>query len=190
MLRASYVVALVLIVLSASVIAESEGVFDTPKKLDTEGFQEIFAQVGDNIFVAGQPSPEGLERAKSLGVSKVVNLRTDFEMNNRNMVPFDEAAKLEEMGIDYVHIPLGGPDTPYTPAAVKQLAQAIDSAEGGVLLHCTVAFRATHLWSAYLIAEEGVPFDEAIGIARELNLGGLPLEGFLDKPLTIVPAEQ
>ncbi len=161
--------------------------FKTPESLDTTGFQETFARIGPGLYIAGQPSEEGLRRAKALGVTRVINLRTDFEMNNRDVVPFDEAALVGQLDMDYVHIPLGGPQTPYSPAAVDQFAQAIAQKEP-VLLHCTVAWRATHLWTAYLIDKQGLAFEEAVRIGRQLNLGGLPLEGFLGRPLTITPA--
>jgi hypothetical protein len=60
-----------------------------------------------------------------------------------------------------------------------------------VLLHCTVAWRASHLWAAYLIAERGVPVEEALANARAINLGDIdhrmsgrqPVEEFLNRSL-------
>ncbi len=163
------------------------GYFAQPKMQDTGGFREVFVQVAPNVYMAGQPDEEALARIKDLGVTTVVNLRTHMEMDNREVVPYDEAAAVAALGMDYVHIPSGGPDTPYAPAMLDTLADTLANAEGKVLLHCTVAWRATHLWTAYLIKHQAVPFPEAIEIARQLNLGNLPLEGFLGEPLTIGP---
>ena len=168
----------------------NEDYWPQPKKLDTTGFREIFAQIGADIYIAGQPAPEGLQRVKELGVTRIINLRTTMEMDNREVVPFDEAQAVKDLGIEYVHIPLGGPDTPYSLAGLDQFAQAMSEAQGPVLLHCTVAWRATHMWTAYLIKHKKVPFAEAVVIGRELNLGRLPLEGFLDQPLTFAPANK
>jgi hypothetical protein len=62
------------------------------------------------------------------------------------------------------------------------------SAEGKVLLHCTVAWRASHLWAAYLIRDRSVPVTVALGQARKINLmddmrmsDQQPLEGFLGR---------
>jgi hypothetical protein len=61
--------------------------------------------------------------------------------------------------------------------------------EGKVLLHCTVAWRASHLWGAYLI-QQGVSAADALTHARAINLmddhrmdssGRQPLELFLGK---------
>ena len=65
-----------------------------PQKLDVEGFQAVLASTGD-VYVGGQPSREALDWLKSEGVTTVVNLRTQPEMDNRSRVPYDEAAALK-----------------------------------------------------------------------------------------------
>ncbi|HET9452695.1 MAG TPA: hypothetical protein VFO66_00325, partial [Gemmatimonadaceae bacterium] len=59
-----------------------------------------------------------------------------------------------------------------------------------VLLHCTIAWRASHLWGAYLIQKKGLPVAEALRHARAINLdarvpvqGRLPIEHFLDRDM-------
>lgn len=153
-----------------------------PVALDSDGFQEVLVQVGD-VYISGQPTPEGIARLKSLGVSTVVNLRTAREMNSRAIVPFDEAQLLSELGMTYVHIPSGGPDTPYAPEMVDRFAEALAQAQGKVLLHCTVAWRASHLWTAYLTRYKGIALPLAVEHARQINLGKIPLEGFLGEDL-------
>ena len=39
-----------------------------------------------------------------------------------------------------------------------------------ILLHCTVAWRASHLWAAYLIKDRGVAIEPALANARAINL--------------------
>ena len=100
-------------------------------------------------------------------------------------VGFDEAALAGELGIRYVYIPLGGSgENSFSPKALDTFAAAMASADGKVLLHCTVAWRASHLWAAYLIRERNVPVATALSQARQINLmDGMsptePLEGFL-----------
>ena len=161
----------------------------TPQQLDPEGFNQVLVQVGDNLFIAGQPSPEGFVRLRAEGVTTVVNLRTDREMNSREIVSFDEAALLEELGLEYVHIPSGGPDTPYTPEMVDRFASALGAAEGKVLLHCTVAWRASHLYTAYLTRYKSMPLADAVTHGQAINLGHLPLEGLLGERLTYKVAD-
>jgi uncharacterized protein (TIGR01244 family) len=175
--------ALVALGLSSLAAAEDEH-FAEPRTLSSDGFQQVFSQIGPRIYIGGQPTEAGLARAKALGVTTVVNLRTDFEMNDRDTVPFDEAAEIERLGMQYVHIPQGGPNTAYSPEAVERFAQAVAKADGNVLLHCTVAWRASHLWTAYLIRYQDVPVSDAIAIGKRVNLGGMPLEGFLGQEIT------
>ncbi|MEM7079897.1 MAG: sulfur transferase domain-containing protein [Pseudomonadota bacterium] len=165
--------------------AEEPTVFSAPQTLDAEGFREVLARIAPGILIAGQPTPAGLRRAQAMGVTGVINLRTHMEMDDRSIVDFDEAALLEELGMTYIHIPLGGPDTPYNPAAVDALAEALEDDAGAILLHCTVAWRATHLWLAYLVRHHGYSVPAAVAVGRQLNLGTLPLEGFLGQPLHI-----
>ncbi|XOV85016.1 MAG: beta-lactamase hydrolase domain-containing protein [bacterium] len=170
--------------------AQSPDFLRAPQAMDAEGFQEVLFKVAPNVYLSGQPDETGFARARSLGVTRVINLRTRMEMDNREVVPFDEAQLLAELEMEYVHVPAGGPDTPYSPATVASVAQAIADAQGNVLLHCTVAWRATHLWTAYLLQHKGVPFAQAVAVGRQLNFGTFPLEGFLDTPLTIAPRSQ
>jgi uncharacterized protein (TIGR01244 family) len=162
-----------------------------PVTLDTTGrFQDRAVQVGEDVFVSGQPTERGLRELKAQGVTTVVNLRTPEEMT-RN-VPFDEPALVKELGMRYVYLPVRGtPEYPYSPATLTAFAEAVNSAEGKVLLHCTIAWRASHLWAAYLISR-GIPVDSALANARAINLmdqhrmgqnGRQPVEDFLDKSL-------
>jgi uncharacterized protein (TIGR01244 family) len=159
-----------------------------PVILETTGmFQAKFVSVGDDMFIGGQPTERALRDLRGKGVTTVVNLRMPEEMAQ---VGFDEAALLKELGIKYVHIPMRGTaENPYGPQALDTFTAAMASANGKVLLHCTVAWRASHLWAAYLIRERHTPVTTALSQARLINLmddmrmGGTqqPLEGFLGR---------
>ena len=161
-----------------AVPAVTSGRAPLPEQLEVEGFQAVLARTGD-VYVGGQPSREALDWLKSDGVTTVVNLRTQPEMDDRERVPYDEAAALDSLGIEYVHIPLGANGAPYTPAALERFAEAVDSAGGKVLLHCTVGWRASHMWVAYLARHRGMELDEAIEHGRAINLGTPPYEELL-----------
>jgi protein-tyrosine phosphatase len=86
----------------------------------------------------------------------------------------------------------GTADYPYSPEIVTKFADALQKSNGKVLLHCTIAWRASHLWAAYLIRERGIPVDEALANARAINLmdthrmgenGKQPVEEFLGRTL-------
>jgi uncharacterized protein (TIGR01244 family) len=166
------------------------GKVPAPVALDTRGlFQDKFARVGDDVFISGQPTERALRELRAQGVTTVVNLRSPPEMNR---VPFDEAALVKELGMEYVYLPMRGtPELPYSPAAVKSFAAAMSNAKGKVLLHCTIAWRASHLWAAYLIQYRDVPVASALEQARTINLmddhrmdgDRQPVEAFLGRSL-------
>jgi len=164
-----------------------------PVALDTRGlFQDKLAKVGDDVFISGQPTEQGLRGLRDQGVTTVVNLRSPPEMAR---VPFDEAALVKQLGMEYVYLPMRGTaELPYSPAAVKSFADAMSNAKGKVLLHCTVAWRASHLWAAYLIQYRNVPVATALQQARMINLmddmrmdgDKQPVESFLGRSLSEV----
>src|SRR6267142_1449292 len=162
-----------------------------PVVLETRGlFQDKFASVGSDVFISGQPTERALRDLHAQGVTTVVNLRTPEEMSKR--VPFDEPALVKQLGMEYVYLPMRGTaEFPYSPAAVKSFAAAMSSAKGKVLLHCTIAWRASHLWAAYLIQDRDVPVATALQQARMINLmddmrmdgDRQPVEAFLGRSL-------
>jgi uncharacterized protein (TIGR01244 family) len=163
-----------------------------PVPIDTTGrFLAAAVRVGDDFFIAGQPTERALREMHDQGVTTIVNLRSPEEMQNQ--VKFDERAVVGQLGMKYVYLPMRGtPEFPYSPDAVTKLAAAVAGANGKVLLHCTVAWRASHLWAAYLISERGVDVETALGNARAINLmddhrmgpgGRQPVEDFLNRTL-------
>jgi uncharacterized protein (TIGR01244 family) len=163
------------------------GPVPNPVPLDTTGlFQSKFVSVGDDMFIAGQPTEKALRELKAKGVTTVVNLRMPEEMAR---VGFDEAALAKELGLTYVYIPMrGSADYPYGPKQLDTFAAAMAAANGKVLLHCTIAWRASHLWAAYLIRDRKVPVADALAQTRMINLmddmrmgDQQPLEGFLGR---------
>lgn len=140
------------------------------------------------VFIGGQPDEAALSRFAKTGVTVVVNLRTTAEMDDRERVPFDEAAVVDALGMEYVHIPLGGDEHPYTPEAVRRFADVLEKHDGLVLLHCTVAWRASYMWSAYLVTEQGLSLDRAMARGESIAIGDLPIEGLLGRPVVLVYA--
>ncbi len=132
------------------------------------------------VYIAGQPDEQAFERfVRENGVTVVVNLRTQREMDNPEHVPFDQPALLDRLGVEYVHIPLGGDDNPYTPAAVDTFAEALARHEGAALLHCAVAWRASHMWAAYLARHRGFSVSEAHRHGAAMLVDDTPFEMLL-----------
>ncbi len=172
MIRA--LVPLLVIFLSLPAIGE----MPAPEVLPGKEFQDVLARIG-NVYVSGQPSKAGLADLRDKGVLTVVNLRTPEELSGKGGPDFDEAVAVDALGMAYVSLPAGGKEHPYSPATLTQFAAVADAAEGGVLLHCKSATRATHLWVAYLVKYKGLSMEAALAQGRAINFGELPLEGFM-----------
>jgi uncharacterized protein (TIGR01244 family) len=143
---------------------------EKPTKIEyPAGGEGVIARSGP-VFISGQPTEESLRKLiADEGITVVINLRSPQEMEDRKSVPFDEAAVLKELGVDYVQVPLSRPDHPASPAKVDQVAAALATHQGKALMHCGVAGRASHMWAAYLIRHRGVDPEVAIAEAGTIQ---------------------
>ncbi|MBZ0089338.1 MAG: MBL fold metallo-hydrolase, partial [Thermoanaerobaculia bacterium] len=137
------------------------------------------------VYISGQPTAETLAELRRRGVTAVVNVRTAEEMADREQVPYDEAALAAELGLDYVHVPIGGVDHPFRPEVLDRLADVLARHSGPVLLHCTVGYRASWVWTGYLARDLGLPVDQALARGESMAISRHPLGLLLDRPLRI-----
>jgi len=146
------------------------------------GHENLF-RVGD-VYIAGQPSFQGFDQLKELGIARVINLRGPKEMDDIEAVPFDEPSAVEELGIHYVHIPLGERND-YQPEVVETLAAVLAKSEEPVLIHCASGGRASYLWAAYLVRYKGLDYDEAYKHARAMAISTTSFERLLGEELEV-----
>ncbi len=118
----------------------------------------------EDLVVAGQPSLEQLQTLSREGFTTVVNLRRDGEFED-----FDEAADVARLGMRYVHIPVKDVAA-ITEMDARALHEAISSASGPVLLHCTVGWRAGGLLAIERYLFHGASRDEALQIASDAHM--------------------
>lgn len=142
------------------------------------------------VFIAGQPSADALRRLRELGVTLDVTLRTGEELADREQVPYDEAALARELGLEFVHLPIGGKESPWRGEVLDRLHEALTRHRGPVLLHCTVAWRASWVWAAYLVKYGGLGVDEAMARGRAIGLGDDPLALLLGRPTRLVLGDE
>ena len=87
-------------------------------------------ELADKITASGQPKEDGLKEIAEDGYVAVIDLRTASE--NRGM---DEQGIVENLGMEYVALPISGRDAINFENAVK-LAQILNSYDQPVLVHC------------------------------------------------------
>jgi len=102
-------------------------------------FADLAVERSGNLYLAGQPDRAALEAAREAGVVAVVNLRQAVEMT------WDEASAVEQLGLAYYHVPVGGSND--RSAAFAEVDRIVADLDGPVLVHCASGGRV-RLWLA------------------------------------------
>ncbi len=119
----------------------------------------------DGILTGGQPSPEQMAQAARAGYRTVVNLRTDGEPG------FEwEAARVSELGMTYVRIPVGGP-AGFSRESARRLAEVLeDPASQPAMIHCATGNRVGALLALHAGWNQGASVEEALELGRRAGL--------------------
>ena len=145
-----------------------------------------FLYAAGDFFLAGQPEKETFDSLYSAGLKMVINIRTVEEMETHTVQAYDESEYVKAIGLDYVHVPVGG-SAGFTPEAVAAINDAIKKARGKVLIHCRSAGRATLAWMAWLIRYDGYTIDQAVELGKKAQFS-FPLEDLLGYGVTMKKA--
>lgn len=125
------------------------------------------AEPFDGIITSGQPEADHLKALATLGYTAVIDMRTDSE--NRG---FDEKAQLEELGMDYVLLPVSGRDGINFDNARALDRILSDHAGQKVLVHCGSSNRVGAIF-ALRASLAGDSDTEALEIGRSAGLKSL-----------------
>ncbi len=113
-----------------------------------------FAEVTPSLFRGAQPSHEGLEALRNLGVNLIVDLRGSASK--------DEEATAKKLGMQYISIPSHCPYPKDDPFA-KFLRVLRENPAKRVFVHCRLGDDRTGMAVAsYRMAEEGWSAEEAM----------------------------
>jgi protein tyrosine phosphatase (PTP) superfamily phosphohydrolase (DUF442 family) len=102
-------------------------------------------------------------------------------MENRDWMPYDEAAALGALDLEYIHIPM----EEWTPEVVDSFARALADHEGSAILHCAVAWRASLVWASYLVRHRAMDLNQAMEQAGTIYPLHWPLEGLLGRDVDL-----
>lgn len=130
-----------------------------------------------SILLAGQPSPEDLELAAERGIKTVITLRKTGEID------WDEAGKVNELGLDFHQFEIGPPETLTDDIFDQSLALLATSDESPVLLHCASANRVGAIWLAHRVLNDGIAVEDA---RKEAKTVGLRTPGYEQKALDFI----
>jgi len=120
-----------------------------------------FQKVAEGLYRGGQPTREGFEALRRMGIKTIVNLRAEH----------DEQALVKELGMNHVHIPLNSADRIPEEAIQTFLRVLADRGDQPVFVHCMRgADRTGVMVGLYRIAYEGWSADKAYEEARDLGM--------------------
>ena len=133
------------------------------------------------VLFGGQPTEDQLKAMAADGLSFVLDLRAEGE--NRG---FDEQAALQSLDVPYLNVPVDA-ERLEQPETFERFIEAMDKADGPVLVHCASGNRVGALYYAYLVAGKGVDREKARTRAKENGLRSAALEKAVDRYLDSRP---
>lgn len=113
-----------------------------------------FRELDKQVLVADAPmQARHMAEAAARGVTLAVNNRPDGEAFDQiDAATLEEAAK--QAGLDYLHLPV---ETEFSGKKAEALLEAMNGAEGRVLVFCQSGTRSTYLWALARAREGAVP---------------------------------
>lgn len=141
-----------------------------------------FYKSGDYYF-GGQPTLEAINWLKAEGVKLFINLRTDSENEKFTKTAFNEENLLNNIGIQYISIPVSYPNS-YNPETLQKFIDALANYDGKIFIHCASGGRVKYFFMAYLIESKGYSLNEAIYFGKQMNYSFL-LENILGKEINM-----
>lgn len=121
-----------------------------------------------DLLTGGQPSRECLDAIHDLGYHTVVNLRPAGEFEE-----FDEGRVVRELGLDYVHIPVAGPDDLNAEAVASLDTVLSDTQRRPALIHCGSGNRVGALIAMRAYRKLGLGVEEALACGEAAGLTDL-----------------
>ena len=116
-----------------------------------------------NIIFAGQFQAADIPAIKEAGVTQVISLRTEGEID------WDEAKAVNEAGLKHVSVAFGSGEE-LTDDKIQQLRELLGHEDGKTMLHCGSANRVASVWIAHRVLDGGADLETAIEEAKTIGL--------------------
>ena len=125
-------------------------------------------QCGDIVF-AGQFEEADIPKLKEAGVTQVISLRKDDELD------WDEAKVVKDAGLKHASISFQKADE-LTDEKIEELRELLGKTDGKTMLHCGGGNRVGAVWLTHRVLDDGVELDTAIEEAKTIGLKSEPLK--------------
>ncbi len=136
----------------------------------------MFRKITDGIYASPQITADQIAEATALGIKLIVNNRPEGEGDDQTPGEEIEAAA-RAAGMDYVAIPVT--HSGFSEPQVKAMADALDTAQGGVLAYCRSGTRSTLLWALAEASQGGDP-DALTNMAAKAGYDVSPIRPLMD----------
>lgn len=158
-MKKSYSLSLILMLLiSLGTFAQSAETLQDIKNLK---------QLPNNVLTGGQPDKAGLQALKQSGINTVINFRGEGEFSD-----FNEAAHVDQLGMDYLHIPIDSKEA-LSRENVDRFRAALIEHDSGVFLHCGSGNRVGAMFALDAYWNQNKSAAEALKIGEEAGLTSL-----------------
>lgn len=143
-----------------------------------QAFEDLYRF--QNFYISSQPEVTRLTYLKDQGIRTIINLQTEEEREAFKEEDYDERFVAEKLGFSYFELPIenGSGFTADNQAAFNDLLETGTP----TFVHCSSGRRATYLFIAYLVGEQGIQLQEAIEIGKKMKYSS-PLEQLLGKEI-------
>lgn len=121
-------------------------------------------QVLPTVLTGGQPGASTLHALKEAGGAIVLDVRDPMEPR-----PVDEAALVKELGMEYVNVPVG-PGSLNDATLGRILGVLRGAGERTVFFHCGSGNRVGGALIPYLMLDQGMEEEDAVGQAMRVGL--------------------
>ncbi len=125
-----------------------------------------FARIGTTVACAGAITPDSVADIKDMGFASIINLRHASE-EGANIEA--EAAAADAAGINFVHLPFGGPNLEHS-VADDFLATITGPGTEPAFIHCAGGGRAATMWFIKRVMVDDWTVDRAMEEATALGL--------------------
>jgi tyrosine-protein phosphatase SIW14 len=115
-------------------------------------------RINDYLYRGAQPHTNGLQELKNLGITTIVDLRSEDSARRES-----EKQQAEALGIRFVSIPVGGWAQPSNEQIVQFLSLFRNHPKEKIFVHCRFGDDRTGVFvAAYRIAYDGWPAQQAM----------------------------
>jgi tyrosine-protein phosphatase SIW14 len=126
-------------------------------------------KINEYLYRGAQPKEQGLPELKKLGITTIVDLRSEDPQKAEW-----ERKQAESLGMHFVHIPVGGWDSPTNEQVAQFLALFGNEAGQKIFVHCQFGEDRTGVFIAtYRMAIEKLPVDQALKEMYSFGFNGI-----------------